>query len=112
MAASATTKVYSLEEVARHDGKDGRRVWIIYKDAVYDATGYEHPGGFELIMEFAGKDASIAFDNANHSSVARRDLQERKIGELRMSDRSQRLRGASSRSVKRADTPKEPRGST
>ncbi|KYB27760.1 uncharacterized protein LOC100142421 [Tribolium castaneum] len=104
--------VYSKDEVAQHDGKDGRKVWIIYKDAVYDATGYDHPGGFELIMEWAGKDATIAFDNANHSNAARRDLQERKIGELRMSDRSQRLRGASARALKRGESVRDPRGSS
>ncbi|TKR81299.1 hypothetical protein L596_015191 [Steinernema carpocapsae] len=41
-------------------------------DRVYDVTKYllEHPGGNEDIEEFAEKDATEAFENANQSSDA------------------------------------------
>jgi cytochrome b involved in lipid metabolism len=34
------TKFYSLEEVAKNDGKGGNRTWIVVKDSVYDVTDY------------------------------------------------------------------------
>lgn len=31
---------YTLEEIKKNTGKDGNRLWIIYKDSVYDVTDY------------------------------------------------------------------------
>lgn len=33
-----TLTKYSLEEVAKHDGSDGSRMWIVVKDMVIDVT--------------------------------------------------------------------------
>lgn len=75
-------KTYSLDEVAANNGSDGSRVWIIIKGGVYDVTDFidSHPGGGELIKEFAGKDATKAFNKAGHSSDATTDLKKYKIG--------------------------------
>ncbi|KAE9414254.1 hypothetical protein Angca_006963, partial [Angiostrongylus cantonensis] len=49
---------------------------------VYDVTTFlsEHPGGAEAIMEFAGKDATVAFEDVGHSKDAREMTEEYLIG--------------------------------
>ncbi|XP_018573728.1 cytochrome b5 [Anoplophora glabripennis] len=84
MTDAKATIYYTLEEIAKNNGKDTDRVWIIYKDIVYDVTDYlnDHPGGGELITEWAGKDCTKAFDDFGHSGDAKRDLKALKIGEV------------------------------
>ncbi|XP_057672098.1 cytochrome b5-like [Diorhabda carinulata] len=84
MSVIAENKYYTLEEISRHDGKQDTRVWIIIKDIVYDVTDYldEHPGGGELITEWAGKDATKEFDDFGHSLDAKKDLKKYRIGEV------------------------------
>ncbi|XP_056631644.1 cytochrome b5-like [Diorhabda sublineata] len=84
MSVTAENKYYTLEEISRHDGKQDTRVWIIIKDIVYDVTDYldEHPGGGELITEWAGKDATKEFDDFGHSLDAKKDLKKYHIGEV------------------------------
>ncbi|KAG5890799.1 hypothetical protein JTB14_007193 [Gonioctena quinquepunctata] len=81
---TAATTFYSLEEVSKHDGKDDSRTWIIIKDSVYDVTDYldDHPGGAELITEWAGKDGTKEFDDFGHSGDAKKQLKTYKIGEV------------------------------
>ncbi|KAJ3658170.1 hypothetical protein Zmor_009927 [Zophobas morio] len=85
-------KYFSLEEVAKNDGKNGNKTWIIVKDNVYDVTDYvdDHPGGGELVLEWAGKESTKAFDDAGHSGDAKKELKQYKIGELREEDRKQK----------------------
>lgn len=40
MAEKKEKQYYTLEEVAKNNGKDTDKVWIIYKDKVYDCTDY------------------------------------------------------------------------
>lgn len=42
----------------------------------------QHPGGGELVTEFAGMDSTKAFDQAGHSGDAKKDLKKYKIGEI------------------------------
>ncbi|KZC10760.1 Cytochrome b5 [Dufourea novaeangliae] len=85
---SALTR-YSLKDVAPKDGKNGADTWIVIHDMVYDVTRYkaEHPGGPELIDEYAGQDATIPFDDFGHSSEAIRMLKDYLIGELIQEDK-------------------------
>ncbi|XP_076754824.1 cytochrome b5 [Xylocopa sonorina] len=75
---------YSLKEVARHNGADGEAIWIVVHDMVYDVTSYmdKHPGGRELIEEYAGQDATRGFTEVGHSSDANRTLKSFLVGEL------------------------------
>lgn len=34
------TKFFSLYEIAKNDGKEGHKTWIIVRDNVYDVTDY------------------------------------------------------------------------
>ncbi|XP_011500771.1 PREDICTED: cytochrome b5 type B-like [Ceratosolen solmsi marchali] len=75
---------YTLEEVARHNGRIEPRCWIIVRGVVYDVTDFmaEHPGGAELIAERAGTDATSAFEDLGHSSDAKKILKKYEIGWL------------------------------
>lgn len=73
-----------MKEVATRDGKEEARVWIVIYDMVYDVTDYKdkHPGGTELIEEYAGQDATRGFDEFGHSTDAKRILKNYLVGEL------------------------------
>eukprot|EP01060_Flectonema_neradi_P036128 TRINITY_DN6873_c4_g1_i1.p1 TRINITY_DN6873_c4_g1~~TRINITY_DN6873_c4_g1_i1.p1 ORF type:complete len:472 (+),score=75.60 TRINITY_DN6873_c4_g1_i1:81-1496(+) len=57
----ANLKEVSWREVAKHNTKGD--CWIIVDDIAYDLTGYvdKHPGGSELMLTFAGREATYAF---------------------------------------------------
>ncbi|XP_011865914.1 PREDICTED: cytochrome b5-like [Vollenhovia emeryi] len=80
---------YSLADVAKCNGKNGTRIWIVIYDNVYDVTDYmqQHPGGSELIEEHAGTDATNGFDDFGHSSDAKKMLKKYLIGELEDEDK-------------------------
>ncbi|XP_053688711.1 cytochrome b5-like [Sabethes cyaneus] len=86
----STTREFTRQEVALRNGKDGNPTWIIIRDMVYDVTEYldEHPGGGELITEFAGKDGTRDFDDFGHSGGAMDLLKKFKIGELNLCERA------------------------
>jgi len=75
-------KRFSTKEVAEH--KDKKSVWIIIHDNVYDVTKFleEHPGGEEVLLEQAGKDATEHFEDVGHSTDARTMMKDYQIGEL------------------------------
>ncbi|KAK4297653.1 hypothetical protein Pmani_029941 [Petrolisthes manimaculis] len=62
--------VYTLDEVARHDTMND--CWIILYDKVFDVTKFllDHPGGEDVMLEHAGRDATIAFRGVGHSLPA------------------------------------------
>ncbi|EDW04128.1 cytochrome b5 [Drosophila grimshawi] len=72
----------TLEEVAHHDSYDD--CWIVIYDRVYDVTHFlrEHPGGDDVIMDHAGRDATIAFHGTGHSRHAVEQMRQFLIGEL------------------------------
>ncbi|XP_072492556.1 cytochrome b5 type B isoform X2 [Notamacropus eugenii] len=83
----AKVTYYRLEEVAkRNSDKD---VWIVIHGRVYDITRFlsEHPGGEEVLMEQAGRDATESFEDVGHSSDAKQMLKQYFIGEVHPSDR-------------------------
>nr|BAU71142.1 sulfite oxidase [Parachlorella kessleri] len=56
-AAEEALPEYERQEVAKHRSReDGGRVWVTYKDGVYDITEFveNHPGGAKRIMMAAG----------------------------------------------------------
>uniref|UniRef100_A0A182NTY5 Cytochrome b5 heme-binding domain-containing protein n=1 Tax=Anopheles dirus TaxID=7168 RepID=A0A182NTY5_9DIPT len=75
-------KQITLSEVAYHDCYDD--CWIVLYDRVYDITSFLrlHPGGHDVLVENAGRDATIAFLNAGHSAMALKSLKLYEIGEL------------------------------
>ncbi|XP_022900436.1 cytochrome b5 [Onthophagus taurus] len=81
-------KEYTREEVKSHN--NNQSTWLIIHNNVYDATPFlnEHPGGEEVLLEQAGKDASEAFEDVGHSSDARELMLKYKIGMLVEADRT------------------------
>lgn len=82
------SKVYSLEEIAKHNTK-ASNLLLIHGD-VYDVTKFleEHPGGEEVLLDQGGKDASEAFEDVGHSSDARELMKQYKVGVLREEDKA------------------------
>uniref|UniRef100_A0A0E0D6Y6 Cytochrome b5 heme-binding domain-containing protein n=1 Tax=Oryza meridionalis TaxID=40149 RepID=A0A0E0D6Y6_9ORYZ len=76
------TKLYSLEEAARHNTADD--CWVVVDGKIYDVTKYldDHPGGADVLLEVTGKDAKEEFDDAGHSESAKELMQDYFIGEL------------------------------
>ncbi|XP_055931483.1 cytochrome b5-like [Argiope bruennichi] len=76
------TKTFTLEEIAEH--QDKKSVWILIHGNVYDVTKFleEHPGGEEVLLDQAGKNATEAFEDIGHSTDARELMKQYRIGEL------------------------------
>ncbi|KAK9767157.1 fatty acid alpha-hydroxylase [Basidiobolus ranarum] len=78
-------KFYTASEVASHSSD--KSTWVIYKNKVYDVTSFlsSHPGGDELILEYAGKDVTEVLadiDIHEHSEAAYVMLEDLCIGQL------------------------------
>ncbi|CAX45618.1 L-lactate dehydrogenase [cytochrome], putative [Candida dubliniensis CD36] len=67
--------VLSLQEVSQHNKKDD--CWVIIHDKAYDLSDFidEHPGGSAIIMKYAGKDATKAFDPIHPGDTLTKYLQ-------------------------------------
>ncbi|XP_005095539.2 cytochrome b5 [Aplysia californica] len=77
---------YSRTEVAEHCHYDS--CWIVVNNKVYDVTRFlrQHPGGDDIILEYAGFDATSVFIDKGHSRDAYEMLAEYFIGEVTEKD--------------------------
>ncbi|CAO0803568.1 unnamed protein product [Mucor circinelloides] len=80
--ATETSAVYSLDDVSKHNTKDD--LWMTIHNKVYNITEFvlEHPGGEEVLLDEAGKDATEAFEDIGHSDEAREILEKYLVGTL------------------------------
>uniref|UniRef100_A0A2A4K2U3 Cytochrome b5 n=1 Tax=Heliothis virescens TaxID=7102 RepID=A0A2A4K2U3_HELVI len=87
-------RLITAEEVKRHNTR--KSVWIVIRNDVYDVTAYidEHPGGEDPLLEAAGQDATIAFEDVGHSEDARTIMKKYKIGKLAPGEGCSRLKWA------------------
>ncbi|NXS55883.1 CYB5B protein, partial [Brachypteracias leptosomus] len=71
-----------LEEVGKRNSS--REAWLVIHGRVYDVTRFleEHPGGEEVLLEQAGRDATESFEDVGHSMDAREMLKQYYMGEL------------------------------
>ncbi|CAG8451859.1 452_t:CDS:1 [Paraglomus occultum] len=67
-------KLVSAEEVAKHNSRND--CWVIIHENVYDLTNFlpKHPGGINVILKQAGKDATAAFDPVHPISIIQQYL--------------------------------------
>lgn len=86
----SSTKVYTLAEIAEH--KVANSYWLAIGDYVYDVTQFmdKHPGGRAILTKHSGTDVTVAFDAVNHSTSAKKHMEQFKIGELAKADRDKR----------------------
>ncbi|KAG8956846.1 hypothetical protein FRC04_000324 [Tulasnella sp. 424] len=75
-------KVITFDELKAHSDRDD--LYILIHGKVYAASKFldEHPGGDEVILAEAGKDATEAFEDVGHSDEARDVLNGLYIGEF------------------------------
>ncbi|SCU78372.1 LAFA_0A06304g1_1 [Lachancea sp. 'fantastica'] len=54
-------------ELSKHTDSDD--CWIAIHGKIYNVSGYlkKHPGGAQVILKLAGKDATVQFDEVGHS---------------------------------------------
>ena len=85
--------IISLDELAWHDSAED--CWVAIYDYVYDCTEFvkSHPGGQDVLLEYAGRDATLAFIGTGHSVAARKVLEKFIIGELPADERIFRITG-------------------
>lgn len=64
----ATNKVYTYEEVAKHNTLED--CWVVIHGRVFDLSKFlkEHPGGTKPILNQAGKDGTKQYDASMHST--------------------------------------------
>ena len=78
-----------LDEVSYHNTRED--AWIVIYDKVYEMTDYledgGHPGGEDVILEYLGYDATLAFRGVAHSKSALRFLEKYCIGILPSEER-------------------------
>ncbi|KAF8338845.1 cytochrome b5 [Cantharellus anzutake] len=80
--AEAPIKTINLETLKQNSQRDS--LYVLISGKVYDATKFldEHPGGDEVILSEAGKDATEAFEDVGHSDEARDLLKTLYIGDF------------------------------
>ncbi|KAK7873588.1 hypothetical protein R5R35_009288 [Gryllus longicercus] len=83
----ADLPVVSLSEVAWHDHHGD--CWIVVYDRVYDLTPFlwEHPGGEEILLDYAGRDATLAFAGIGHGPAMLLALRPHLVGRLPEAER-------------------------
>ena len=64
-------EMISLEEVSYHFTRDD--AWMVIYDKVHDMTEYlerrSHPGGEDVMLEYLGYDATMAFRGVGHRAA-------------------------------------------
>ncbi|XP_043711917.1 cytochrome b5-like [Telopea speciosissima] len=78
----AERRVFTLSQVAQHKSK--KDCWFVINGRVLDVTKFldEHPGGEEVLIEAAGKDATKEFEDIGHSKAAQNMLVKYQVGVL------------------------------
>ncbi|GMI82683.1 cytochrome B5 isoform D, ARABIDOPSIS CYTOCHROME B5 ISOFORM D [Hibiscus trionum] len=74
---------YTLSQVAQHKSK--KDCWLVIDGRVLNVAKFleEHPGGEEVLIELAGKDATQAFKEIGHSKSAQKLLLKYQVGVLK-----------------------------
>jgi cytochrome b involved in lipid metabolism len=84
---SSEVKKITREELRIHnrtgDGKLPDDVWVLVGGKVYDLSKFwkTHPGGPDIIEEFAGKDGTKSFTDAGHPGSAKKEMESYLVGE-------------------------------
>ncbi|KDR24001.1 cytochrome b5 type B-like [Zootermopsis nevadensis] len=85
--AGSNPPTISLDQVSWHDHCSD--CWVVIYDRVYEITDFllEHPGGEEILLEYAGRDATLAFRGIGHGVAQLQALERYFLGVLPESER-------------------------
>ncbi|KAH9894462.1 cytochrome b5 [Cubamyces lactineus] len=80
------SKLVTYADLKAHSTKDS--LYLLLHEKVYDVTKFmdEHPGGDEVILAEAGRDATEAFEDVGHSDEARVILKDLFVGDFEKTD--------------------------
>lgn len=69
-----TSQKISVEEISQHGSESS--LWTVINGDVWDLTDFAptHPGGLDIILEYAGQDASRAYNEVHGPSLAAKSL--------------------------------------
>ncbi|KAI0353498.1 cytochrome b5 [Pilatotrama ljubarskyi] len=83
---ASESKLVTYAELKAHSTKES--LYILLHEKVYDVTKFidEHPGGDEVILAEAGRDATEAFEDVGHSDEARALLPDMLVGDFEKTD--------------------------
>ncbi|KAI0082168.1 hypothetical protein K474DRAFT_1694475 [Panus rudis PR-1116 ss-1] len=73
----------TLQQVAEHNNE--KSCWVIIKNKVYDVTDFlrDHPGGAKIILKYAGRDATSAYEPIHPPDALDKNLPaEKHLGEV------------------------------
>jgi len=70
----SSTRRISVEELSQHVSQSD--LWVAINGTVWDMTSFapSHPGGLDIILEYAGQDASRAYNEVHGPSLASKSL--------------------------------------
>ena len=77
---------FSLDEIAQHNRRND--LWMAINGGVYDLTRFAdgadggHPGGTEILLTYAGTNATAEYEFISHSAYASKMLEKYKVGNL------------------------------
>jgi len=59
------------------DSKKPDDLWVLVEGKVYDLSTFykQHPGGYDVIEEHAGKDATKIFKESGHPQSAKKEME-------------------------------------
>ena len=88
------------QDIMTNNGKDGKPLWIVIHDKVYDITNFAHPGGKEvfIIAEEDDMDKGDEFDSI-HAPASKKQAEKYLIGELIMTEEKKTNRIASKKAA-------------
>lgn len=99
------TNIYTNDEVARHNNEND--LWMVIHGSVYDLSKFakEHPGGAEVLIDLAGRDGTVCFDDIGHTTEAILLRETFKIGEILNGDNGIASSSVSSQAKKEESAP-------
>ncbi|KAK9774216.1 putative Cytochrome b2 [Seiridium cardinale] len=62
-------RLISVTEISKHSSVDD--LWIVVDNMVYDVTAFapEHPGGVNILLQYAGRDATASYSEVHSPSL-------------------------------------------
>jgi len=77
------TSKYTWAEIKKHNSS--KDLWVVIGSKVYDLTSFieDHPGGENVLLAEAGKDATEAFEETGHTAAALEEREKHYIGDLK-----------------------------